>query len=106
MDSKTVRDVDRAIGRVLATSFVLLLIGWAASLVPGLLREDLRKLFAGLFLIYTGAMFLASYRYSERIGFLRGFMWVCTDFSRGRHRMLAFFYFGVCTVVGIAVLSH
>lgn len=106
MNSRKFDKSDRATGFFLAALFALVLIGWVASLVPWLLSENLRAFFAGIFLIYLGAMFLASYYYSDRIGFLRGFMWICEQFSMGRHRRLAFFYFALCTVLGIVVMTR
>lgn len=106
MDSRKLHEADRVVGLLLAALFALALIGWVASLIPWLLSESLRAFFAGLFLIYSGTMFLASYYYSDRIGFLRGFMWICEHFSRVRHRKMAFFYFALCTIVGIVVMTR
>lgn len=100
------RSASYVLGVALVAIFALVLSGWVAALIPGLLNDDLKRVSAGVFLVYVGAMFLASYRHSETIPFLRGFMWICEHFSRVRHRKMAFVYFVVFTIAGIVVLME
>ena len=51
----------------------------------------------------VGAMFLASYYWSHKTFVLRGFLWVCENFSHPTGRKMAFFYCALC--VGGACLS-
>ena len=60
--------------------------------------------FASLYATAIGLMFLASYYFSHKSFFLRGFMWVCEHFSRPRGRRMAFFYAGVFLLIGLGGL--
>ena len=58
----------------------------------------------GVYLIFIGLMFLASYYYSHKTFVLRGLMWVCENFSNPRGRKAAFVYFALATVLGVAAI--
>ena len=54
----------------------------------------------GIYLMFWGLLFLASYYYSHKCFFLRGLIWICEHFSRPSGRWMAFFYFAVAFGIG------
>jgi hypothetical protein len=64
------------------------------------------EVWTGLYIQVWGWMFLAAYYYSHKSFFLRGLMWVCEHFSVPPGRRMAFFYFGLCFLLGgVAILK-
>jgi hypothetical protein len=72
----------------------------------GTVEREVPSVFAGLYIIYLGVLFLLSYFLSDESYLLRVLMWICEHFSHPRTRFMAFFYFGLSLLVGgCALLS-
>jgi hypothetical protein len=56
--------------------------------------------YVGAYILYVGLLFLSSYYWSHKTFVLRGFMWVCENFSGPSGRRMAFFYFALCAFIG------
>jgi hypothetical protein len=55
----------------------------------------------GVYVMFWGLLFLASYYYCGKCFFFRGLMWICEHFSRPRGaRWMAMFYFGMTFLGG------
>jgi hypothetical protein len=62
--------------------------------------------FTGLYIIFVGCVFLASYFYSHKSFLFRWFIWLCERGSFPATRKMAFFYFLLCAVLGsLAILD-
>ena len=73
------------------------------GVVPSGSREE--SLYTGVYVIYLGLLFLASYYWSDKTFVLRSFSWFCRHSHPPGERM-AFFYFALCTILGcMAILS-
>ncbi len=58
----------------------------------------------GLYIMVLGFMYLASYYFSHKALFLRVLMWHCEHASVPAGRKMAFFYFLLAFVIGLATL--
>ena len=61
-------------------------------------------LFTAVYFLFLGAIFLVSYYFPERSFILRAFLWFCEHASFPASRKMAFFYFGLCSFVGVGIL--
>ena len=66
--------------------------------------DALTNILAGVYVIAWGLMFLASYYFSHKTFFFRGLIWICENWSNPRGRRMAFFYFALACVVGVAAI--
>ena len=62
--------------------------------------------FTGGYITFIGLLFLASYYWSDKSVVLRGFIWICENFSNPRSRKMAFFYFALCLFFGLITFLH
>jgi hypothetical protein len=85
------------LGTLLAACFVL-------GPAPHQNWPGVNELALGAYIATWGAMFLASYYYSHTNFFFRALIWVCENFSRPSGRKMAFFYFGLATILGILAI--
>jgi hypothetical protein len=91
-----------------ALSFALIagiVVPQVASLEWGLLdgNRGTPIMLAGVYLIFLGSAFLASYYYSHKAFFLRWLMWFCEYLSYPASRKMAFFYFALATLIKTGV---
>jgi hypothetical protein len=85
---------------------VVLLVGAIALGDAAHTQRGIGSVIGGLYLIAWGLMFLASYFYRRKSFFFRALMWVCERGSSPRGKKMAFFYFGLATLIGsMLVLS-
>ena len=69
-------------------------------------EELIDGLYSNFGVFYIGILFLLSYYYSHKTFLLRGFMWICENFSAPRHRKMALFYFGLTLfLTGLSTLN-
>jgi len=66
----------------------------------GPVRKDPAAAVGGIYLMFWGFLFLASYYYSHKCFFFRGLIWICEHFSRPSGRWMAFFYFALGFFIG------
>ncbi len=62
------------------------------------------NIWLGLYIVFIGLCFLLSYFYTQNSYIFRLLDWVCRNFSRPKGRKMAFFYFGLASCVGVAVI--
>jgi hypothetical protein len=96
-------------GHLLSWSLIAILglLLWAtleAGIEEGPVKPGLGSVLGGIYIIAWGLCFLASYYYGHKAFFLRGLMWICENFSHPASRKMAFFYFGLATLVGGATI--
>jgi len=94
-----------------ALSFALIagiVVPQVASLEWGLLdgNRGTPIMLAGVYLIFLGSAFLASYYYSHKAFFLRRLMWFCEYLSYPASRKMAFFYFALATLIKTGVQNR
>ena len=65
----------------------------------------LGRVTVGIYGIFIGLVFLASYYFSYKSFLLRGFLWFCEHGSFPATRKMAFFYFALCCLMGILSIS-
>jgi hypothetical protein len=82
---------------------VVLLVSATASGI-GSQKDEPPSVFAGIYLIYLGFLFLLSYFISYVSFVLGALRWVCEHFSHPRGRHMAFFYFGLSVLLGGCLL--
>ena len=67
---------------------------------------SIREAFTGLCLLAVGASFVFAYYSDGGSRFFRALIWLCEKGSAPAGRLMAFFYAGLCGVLGaIALLS-
>ena len=67
---------------------------------------DTRDAFIGICLLAAGTMFLLAYYAEGESNVLKAFMWLCEKGSFPASRKMAFFYAGLCGLLGaIALLT-
>lgn len=62
------------------------------------------NIWLGLYIMLIGICFLLSYFYNQYSYIFRLLDWVCSNFSRPKGRKMAFFYFGLASCLGLAVI--
>jgi hypothetical protein len=95
-------------GMILGLSLIALLVALLAGTIAlggaGHTQRGIGSVLGGLYLVTWGVMFLLSYFYSYKTFLFRALMWVCTRGSSPRGRRMAFFYFGLATLIGSMVM--
>ena len=64
------------------------------------------QFFVAFYILFIGAIFLASYYVPEKSYIFRAFLWFCEHASAPGSRKMAFFYFGLSCIVGVTMLVH
>jgi hypothetical protein len=62
------------------------------------------NIWLGFYIVLDGICFLLSYFYAQHSYIFRLLDWVCKNFSRPKGRKMAFFYFGLASCIGVAVI--
>ena len=110
-ESMSIATISDEPGRALGGFILTILL---APQVYALLHPDTAKpahgsyglVFTGLYIIFVGCVFFASYFYSHKSFLFRWFIWLCEHGSFPATRKMAFFYFLLCAVLGsMAILD-
>jgi hypothetical protein len=91
-------------GHLLDVLIVAGLLALPVLVIAGNVDTKTNDRFSGGYFIYIGLLFLASYYWSDKSVVLRGFMWICENFSNPRSRKMAFFYFALSLAFGLITL--
>lgn len=87
-------------GSLIAILIGLLIAVFAWGPAPGPVKEGSSTVLLGAYVFAWGLMFLASYYYGHKTFFLRALLWMCEHWSHPKGRKMAFFYFGLATLIG------
>jgi hypothetical protein len=79
---------------------VLLLAALAVGFKPGPMRPGPSSVFADLYVMTWGFMFLGAYFFSQKTFFFRALIWFCEHFSFPPGRGMALFYFALAFILG------
>jgi len=87
-------------GLILATLLAPPLYNVLRHIIDRSAPTEYGPVFGGLYIIFLGSIFLASYYFSHKSFLFRAFCWFCEHGSFPSTRKMAFFYAGLCYVMG------
>jgi hypothetical protein len=98
-------------GLVLGIALIAVLVGllvlvFAVEFKPGPMQKNATTVITGIYLMFWGILFLASYYFSHKCFFFRCLIWICEHFSHPSGRWMALSYFVLSFIIGgVALLT-
>lgn len=90
---------------IVAVAATLVLVSHRLGLVAGQsAAKGFGAVFGGVYLVYLGLLFLLSYYFSHACHVFTFLRFICETCSRPAGRQMAFFYFGLCLLLGFSFL--
>ena len=85
---------------------IAMILPFFTGFSPGPMEKGPSSIVNGFGMQFIGVLFLLSYFFSHKTFVLRGFIWLCENFSWPKSRKMAFFYFSLFFGLGsISLIS-
>ncbi len=89
---------------IVVISVILIFMAFTSPMSIDSTGRNHGNIWLGLYSMLIGICFLLGYFYSQYSYILRLLDWVCSNFSRPKGHKMAFFYFGLSSCIGVAVI--